>query len=289
MRKIMILMMVMMLGGCTVVKPSPRPSFTLETYPKIYGSTVSIPLEELLMATLTDQTIETIRPYVPVSKTHEAYLLLINKTADLIFVTSPSAEELQAAATVHVELEITPITSEAFVFIVNKDNPIDSLSLEQIQKIYSGEITNWKDLGGEDLAIRAMQRPINSGSQTGFLDLVMKDLTVMTPPVEWVSADMGELVDMVAAYDNKPDAIGYSYYYYVTDMKENPNIKLLKVNGILPDPITIANSTYPIHTNYYAVLRKDELEKSDARMILKYLLSTEGQDLIEAAGYVRLK
>jgi phosphate transport system substrate-binding protein len=261
----------------------------LETYPKIYGSTVSIPLEELLMATLTDQTIETIRPYVPASKTHEAYLLLINRTADLIIVTSPSAEELSAAATAKVELEITPITSEAFVFLVNIDNPIDSLTLDQIQKIYSGEITNWKDVGGDDVPIRAMQRPVNSGSQTGFLDLVMKDLTPMIPPVEWVVAEMGSLVDTVAAYDNRPDAIGYSYYYYVTDMKNNPNIKLLKVNGIQPDPTTSSNSTYPIHTNYYAIIRKDELVKSDARNILKYLLSTEGQDLIEAAGYVKLK
>lgn len=281
--------MVLLLGGCTVTKPIPRPSFSLETYPKIYGSTVAIPLEELLMATLTEQTIETVRPLVPASKTHEAYLLLINKTADMIFVTSPSAEEHSAAATAKIELEITPITSEAFVFLVNKDNPIDSLTIDQIQKIYTGEITNWKDLGGDDVPIRAMQRPVNSGSQTGFLDLVMKDLTVMVPPVDWVSAEMGSLVDTVAAYDNKPDAIGYSYYYFVNDMKNNPNIKLLKVNGILPDPTTISNSKYPIHTNYYAVMRKTEFEKSDARNILKYLLSAEGQDLIEAAGYVKLK
>jgi phosphate transport system substrate-binding protein len=283
------LIMVVLLGGCTVTKPSPRPSFTLETYPRIYGSTVAIPLEELLMATLTDQTVETIRPYVPASKTHEAYMLLINRNADLIFVTSPSADELAQAAYLKVELEITPITSEAFVFLVNKDNPIDSLTLEQIQKIYSGEITNWKDLGGDDVAIRAMQRPVNSGSQTGFLNLVMKDLTVMTAPPEWVSVEMGELVDMVAAYDNKPDAIGYSYYYYVTDMKDNPNIKLLKINGVAPNSATISNSTYPVHTNYYAVLRKEEPALSDARAILHYLLSAEGQDLIEAAGYVKLK
>ena len=289
MRKIIILMMVLLLGGCTVTRPSPRPSFTLETYPKIYGSTVAIPLEEMLMATLTDQPIETIRPYIPASKTHEAYLNLINRTADLIIVTSPSQAELDAAYTAKIKLEITPITSEAFVFLVNKDNPVDSLTIEQIQKIYTGEITNWKDVGGDDVAIRAMQRPVNSGSQTGFLNLVMKGLKVMTAPPEWVSVEMGELVDMVAYYDNQPDAIGYSYYYYVTDMKDNPNIKLLKVDGTAPNPTTISNSTYPIHTNYYAVLRQEEPALSDSRAILHYLLSDEGQELIEAAGYVKLK
>lgn len=282
-------MMVLLLGGCTVTRPSPRPSFTLETYPRIYGSTVAIPLEEMLMATLTDQSIETIRPYIPASKTHEAYLNLINRTADLIIVTSPSKAELDAATAARIKLEITPITSEAFVFLVNKDNPVDSLTIEQIQKIYTGEITNWKQVGGNDVAIRAMQRPVNSGSQTGFYDLIMIGLKIMTPPSNWVSAEMGELIDAVAAYDNQPDAIGYSYYYYVTDMKNNPDIKLLKINGIEPNPTTIANSTYPIHTNYYAVLRQEEPAISDARTILHYLLSDEGQDLIEAAGYVKLK
>jgi len=289
MKKIIIIALVSLLGGCTVVKPSPRPSFTLDTYPNIYGSTVAIPLEEMLMATLTGQSIETIRPYIPVSKTHEAYLALISHQADLIFVTSPSQEELEAAKEVHVTYEVTPIVSEAFVFLVNADNPVDSLTLEQVQKIYTGEITNWKTVGGNDEPIRAMQRPVKSGSQTGFLGLVMKDLTPMTPPTELVIGEMGALVDAIAAYDNMPNAIGYSYYFYVTDMKADPKVKLLKINSIAPTPQTIADKSYPIYTNYYAVMRSTEKEDSDARRILAYLLSDDGQDLVETAGYVKLK
>jgi len=289
MKKIMMILLVVLLGGCTVVKAPIRPSFTMETYPKICGSTVSIPLEEMLMATLTDQTIEQVRPYVPTTKTHDAYMNLLAKQTDLIFVTSPSQSELDSAKIANIELEIIPIVSEAFVFLVNKDNPINSLTLEQIQKIYTGEITNWKQVGGDDVEIRAMQRPVNSGSQTGFLDLVMKGLTLMQAPVEWVPADMGELVDLVAHYDNKPDAIGYSYYYFVTDMAANPNVKLVKINGIQPTPATISDGTYPIHSNYYAVFRKTEEKDSDVRKIVAYLLSDEGQELVEAAGYVRLK
>jgi len=289
MKKIIILILVLLLGSCTVEKPSPRPSFTLETYPTIYGSTVAIPLEEMLMATLTGQSIETIRPYIPVSKTHDAYLALLNHKVDLIFVTSPSQEELAAARAINVTFEITPIVSEAFVFLVNADNPVDSLTLEQVQKIYTGEITNWKTVGGNDEPIKAMQRPVNSGSQTGFLGLVMKELTPMTPPTELVIAEMGALVDAIAAYDNTPNAIGYSYYFYVTDMKADPQVKLLKINGIAPTSQTIADGSYPIKTNYYAVLRSSEDKESDARKILAYLLSDDGQDLVEAAGYVKLK
>jgi phosphate transport system substrate-binding protein len=238
---------------------------------------------------LTDQTIEAVRPYIPTTKTDEAYFKLISHQADLIFVTSPSQSELDSAQIANVTMEIVPIISEAFVFLVNKDNPVNSLTLEQVQKIYTGEITNWKEVGGNDGPIRAMQRPVNSGSQTGFLNLVMKDLTLMYPPVEWVAADMGDLIDMVAHYDNQPDAIGYSYYYYVTDMIGNPDVKLLKINGIAPTSTTISDSTYPIHTNYYAVFRSDEAKDSDVRKIVEYLLAAEGQELVEAAGYVKLK
>ncbi|KAF0223277.1 MAG: phosphate transport system substrate-binding [Erysipelotrichaceae bacterium] len=279
------------LSSCstTVIKPAERVSFTMETYPDICGSTVAIPLEEMLMATLTDQSIEKVRPFIPITKTDEAYNNLLTKTSSLIFVTSPSQSELDLAKSANITMEIVPIISEAFVFLVNKDNIVDSLTLDQVRKIYTGEIVNWKEVGGNDVPIRAMQRPVNSGSQTGFLDLVMKGLTVMEPPVEWISADMDSLIDMVAHYDNKPDAIGYSYYYYVTDMIGNPNVKLLKINDIAPSEKSISDSTYPIHTNYYAVFRKSEAQDSDVRKIVAYLLSEEGQELIEAAGYVRLK
>lgn len=291
MKKIIVLCLVLGLTACTtkIIKQPERLVFTNETYPRICGSTVSIPLEEMLMATLTDQTIEAVRPYVPVTKTDEAYTRLFENQAQLIFVTSPSAEEQATATSQNFTMEIVPIVSEAFVFLVNKDNPIDSLTLDQVRKIYTGEITNWKAVGGSDVAIRAMQRPVNSGSQTGFLELVMKGLTVMEPPVEWVSADMGDLIDMVAHYDNQPDAIGYSYYYFVTDMVANPDVKLLKINGIAPNNTTISNGTYPLHTNYFAVFNSKEAIDSDVRKIVDYLLSDEGQELVEAAGYVKLK
>jgi len=290
MKKIMIMLtLLIVLGGCTQTKAPIRPSFTMETYPKTDCSTVTIPLSEMLMATVVDKSIAEIRPYVLSSKTHQAYVNVIDRMVDLIFVTSPSKDEQDYAALHKTELEIIPIVSEAFVFLVNKDNPVDSLTLEQIQKIYSGEITNWKDLGGNDVAIRAMQRPENSGSQTGFLSLVMKDLTVMTPPVDWISIEMGELIDSVSHYDNQPDAIGYSYYYYVMDMVANPDVKLLKIDGVYPEPTTISNGSYSIKTNYFAVFRKTEEAKSDVRNLVDYLLSDDGQAMIEHAGYVKLK
>jgi len=282
--------MALMLGACSTKQVIVKPLlFTLETLPVMDGSTVTIPLDEALVATLTEKTIEEVRPYILHNKTHDAYMNLIENKAELIFVTSPSVAEKQTAQISNVELEYVPITAEAFVFLVNKDNPINSLTLDQVRKIYTGEITNWKEVGGDDVAIRALQRPINSGSQTGFLDLVMKDLTPMSAPQSWILDYMEGLIASVAQYDNAPDAIGYSFYYYVTDMEYNPNVKMLKINDIEPTSANITNASYPICTAYYAVFRKSEVTDSPVRKIVDFILSDLGQQLMENAGYVKIK
>ncbi len=264
-------------------------NYDTETYPAIDGSTVTIPLSETLAAKLMNMPIEEARQYVAHSKTHEAYVNLIEGKVDLIFVTSPSEEELQLAKDNKVELEVIPVVSEAFVFLNAADNPVNELSIDQIQKIYTGEYTNWKEVGGDDIPIKAYQRPVNSGSQTGFLGLVMKDLEPMEAPSEQTIAGMGELIDIVSTYTNQPDGIGYSYYYYASAMWGNEKVKLLKINGIEPNNETIASGEYPIHTSYYAVIRSDEKKNSEARKIISYLLSKEGQDLAQEAGYVKVK
>lgn len=287
MRKIITVLLAMLLTACA--SPAKRPVFTLETYPKVDGSTVTIPLSEAICAALTKKTLDEVRPFIKHNTTHPAYLNLIDKKTDLIFVTSPSADELKYAKEKGVELEVVPIVSEAFVFLVNAQNPVDALTLAQIQKIYTGEIKNWKEVGGEDQAIIAYQRPVNSGSQTGFLDLVMKGLKPMTPPMDQIPVGMGELIDIVASFDHQAAGIGYSYYYFVMDMWGDQNIKLMKVDGIYPDKTTISTKKYPITTAYYAVYRKDEKSGSDVRKIVKWLLSDEGQLLAEDAGYVKVR
>ncbi len=279
---------IILLLGLTACS-SERPSFTLENYIRVDGSTVTIPLSEAIAAALTGETIETVRPYILHNKTHSAYVNLIDEKTDLIFVTSPSEEELEYAESKNIELEVIPIVSEAFVFLTHRDNPVEGLSLEEIQKIYAGEITNWSEVGGEDVPIIAYQRPVNSGSQTGFLELVMKDVAPVDPPLEQVQAGMGELIDAVATYANAPDAIGYSYYYFVVDMWGNENVKLLKVDDVYPDQETISSGNYPIRTSYYAVFRKSESEDSDVRKVVQWILTEEGQQLAEEAGYVKIK
>lgn len=281
-------------AGCgndipTVELPVKAPIFEPGDYPAVDGSTVTIPLSEAIAAKLMDMPIEKARPYVLHNKTHPAYVNLIYGEADLIFVTAPSEEEKQLALDNGVELEIIPIVSEAFVFLTSSENPVDGLTLDEIRGIYTGEISNWEAVGGPDLPIVAYQRPVNSGSQTGFLEMVMGEVVPSEPPMEQIVAEMGALIDAVAIYKNKPVSIGYSYYYFVMDMWGNEKIKLLSVDGVYPDKETIRDGSYPLHTAYYAVLRKDEPKDSPARQIVDWLLTEEGQQLAEEAGYVKTK
>lgn len=218
------------------------------------------------------------------TNTHPAYVELIGGKKDLIVVTEPSEEELKLASDKNVLLEVTKLVNESFVFYVNKDNKVDGLTLEQIQNIYSGKITNWKDVGGEDKEILAYQRPVNSGSQTGMISLVMKDIPLKKPRTVEMIESMGGIIDAVASYDNASAGIGYSYYYYANTMYSSPDIKFLKVDGVLPTYESTKDESYPIRTAYYLVTRKDADEKT-----LKFkeaLLSKEGSSVIRGAGYV---
>jgi len=262
-------------------------------YPKIDGSTATLPLAEAFKANFTKTELKDVE--VEHTKTHNAYVKLINDEVDLILVTEPSKEELELAKQKGVELEVIPVVKEGFVFYVNSGNAIDNLTTEQIQKIYTGEITNWKDVGGADEKILAYQRPTNSGSQTGMLSLVMKGLKMMEPKTETLAGTMEEIINFVSDYTNGKNAIGYSYYYYANTMFESidktvaSNINLLGVDGVKPTNKTIQNGSYPFTTAYYIVINKADGEDSPARILANQMLSARGQKVAEEAGYVPVK
>ncbi len=266
------------------------PIFTEENYPRIDGSTATIPLSEAFKAEFLGIPLE--EATVVHNTTHNAYENLISGDADLILVTYPSDEELEFAKKAGVELEIIPVVNEAFVFYTNINNPVKDLTLEQIQKIYTGEITNWSEVGGNDAPIKAFQREPNSGSQTGMIKLVMKGLKLMEPPKEDIIKDMSSIIGLVSDFDNGENSIGYSYYYYATTMYDiidkevADRIHLLGVDGVEPKNETIKNGTYPLRTNYYIVINKDEPEESDTRKLVKAMLGENGQKAAESVGYV---
>lgn len=270
-----------------------EPIFTIENYPKVDASLATQPLTNAFIKNFTNQNIDTSK--LNYTNTHPGYIKLINGEVDLLVVTEPSEEELALAKEKNVELEVIPVVKEGFVFYINGENRINNLSLEQIQKIYTGEITNWSQVGGENLEIKAFQRPENSGSQTGMLSLVMKDLKLVSPPKENLIESMSEIINLVSDYDNGKNAIGYSYYYYAKTMyasideKVANGIKLLSINGVEPNNENIRSGKYPLNTAYYIVINKNEPKESNVRKLVEAMLSERGQAVAESVGYVGIK
>ncbi len=220
------------------------------------------------------------------STTSGAYKKLIAGEADLIFVAQPSKEQLASAKDAGLELDLYPIGYEAFVFIVNKKNPVSDVTIDQLRGIYTGNITNWKELGGKDREIRPFQRDEGSGSQTAFLALMGKDAGLLPAETHKVQG-MDGLVDVVSNYENHDNAIGYSFRYYIENMKNNGMVKILSLNGVTATKENIRNKSYPVTGNFYAISVKGR-ESENTRRLIEWVLGAQGQELIEKVGYVPL-
>lgn len=227
-----------------------------------------------------------IEEYIGFNTTTGAYKRLIAGTNDIIFVAQPSKEQIESAQKAGIEFNLYPIGYEAFVFLVNKKNPVSNLSLKQIKDIYTGKITNWKELGGKNQLIRPFQRDTNSGSQTAFLAVMGKDTELIPPETHQVSG-MDGLIDVVSDYQNHSNAIGYSFRYYVETMNKSVNIKILNLNGVEPTRENIRTKTYPITDNFYAITVREK-ESENTKKFIDWILSEQGQKIIEKVGYVSL-
>lgn len=262
------------------------PIFTKEDYPRVDASLAIHPLVDSIAANFLQIPEEDLDYEYTKTRTSDVYKNLVDGKADVIFVAEPSQADYDYAASKGVELDVKPVTSSAFVFIVNTANKVDDLTLDEIVKIYKGDITNWKEVGGDDEEIIPYQRPAGSGSQTAMISLVMKDESFMTAPKMQIEGEMGGLVDAIAEYDNSKAAIGYSYFYYINTMYKRDTIKMLGVNGVKPTIATIKDGTYPIYTNGYIVTLKGIDENSPTKKWVDAVFSERGSNIIENAGYV---
>ena len=260
--------------------------FTTDEWPIVDGATAFLPFYEGVASALLGLPEEEARQYVLCSTTDLAYPNLAEGSADIIFCLLPSDDQVEYAESLGVSFETVPVLNEAFVFFVNKDNPVDELSIEQLHDIYAGKITNWKEVGGNDEPIIAYQRSEGSGSQTGLYLHVISQDEIVEPPTEQRIGDMGGIVDAVAGYDNASGALGYSYNYFVVNQHYDEQIKLLKINGVYPGNDTIASGEYPMISQACAVFRDDEPEDSAVRKIAEWCQGEEARKIAEEKNYV---
>ena len=256
--------------------------------PLLDGATALYPLYAAFAEATYDEA--TFSPdMVLCTNTKGAYEALIAKERDIIFVASASAGQIAAAQAVGANLVFTPIGREAFVFLVGIQNPIDTVTYQQIRNIYTGKTAYWNTLGWQEGGkIIAFQRPEGSGSQTG-LHTIMGDLPIQVPqPLPDASlVGTNSLMKQISVeWNGVQPALGYSYRYYATTMYTNPEAKLLCIDGIEPSEENIQNGSYPFTADFYAVTNGEAT--GNTKLLIDWILSEQGQELVEKTGYTPL-
>ena len=208
------------------------------------------------------------------SKTNKAYDAIIAGDADVIFVLEPAESQRKAAQAAGADLKYRKIGKEAFVFIVSDENPVDELSYEQLQNIYSGKTAKWKTLGweeGGDMIVFQRDTPIHAPRPLPDEKLIGTNSLMQQVTVEW---------------NDVHPAIGYSYRFFAETMFPNPHAKLLKIDGVMPTADNIRNGTYPFIFEFYAVTNGEPA--GNTKKLIDWICSDQGNRLIEKTGYTAI-
>lgn len=226
------------------------------------------------------------------STTHGAWLNIADRKVDLALLAAPTPEEQAYLEEKGVTVEMKLYGGDGLVFIGNASNPVSDLTHEQILAIFRGEITNWSQVGGPDHPIIVYYRDEQSGSQRLFKSLVFKGLEV--PDFEamnqqgknfYLMDDMSTIVDVILS---EPYAIGYSIMTYLDEVYAEEELRIFEIEGVLPSPDTVADSTYRYHTQGYLVIRSDEPTNSPARRLFDWFGCPLSDDLLTDCGVTPL-
>lgn len=175
-------------------------------------------------------------------------------------------------------LEETVLAFDGIAVILNKDNPVTNLTMEEVEKIYKGEITNWKEVGGQDLTVVVIGREAGSGTRDGFESVMkMKDLVKYRQEL----TSTGDVITTVAG---NPGAIGYAS---IASVKEN--VKKLLINGILPTEESVKDGSYVIRRPFMLITKKEAAFSETVQEFFDYITSEKASDMIRKAGVVPVK
>lgn len=285
-------------------------NISFENYPKVDGSTSSSMLNVMVACKMlgvsyrwcepgivTEWTLypeyeeipESYKDFfgqrVKISKTHGAFINLIDGEAELILThRTLSPDEKSHADSAGVSLIETPVALDAFVFIVNRNNPVRSLTINQIQKIYTGEITNWSEVGGKNAGIHVYTRPRNSGSEEVFRKLVMGDLE----PADFPESSIGGMAQVFGEIIYDADGICYTFNNYKNLQARVPDSEVPKiaVNGIFPSEKTVKNETFPFISRVHVAIRSDLDHNSMAYKLYEWLQSEDAKATIRECGLI---
>lgn len=172
-------------------------------------------------------------------------------------------------------LEETTLALDGIALLVNPENPVSDLDLETISKIYTGEISNWKDVGGNDSDIVLIGREAGSGTRDGF-----ESITYTTDKCQY-RQELTSTGDVIATVASNPNAIGYASLSAVKD-----SVKALKVAGVAPSEETVKDGSYVVQRPFVLVTVKDKALSENAKKFMEFVTSKSANDIISGAGVV---
>jgi phosphate transport system substrate-binding protein len=216
---------------------------------------------------------------------------LLNKTVDIANASRQiTPEELASAKAEGLDPQEFVIARDAIAVIVNPENPVSHLTLEQLSKIYRGEINNWQEVGGEDRPIVRLSRETNSGTHVYFLEAVIrlgdsKDKTIFSRDTLLLPSSEG----IIAEVRDNPNAIGYDGLGYVTSEVKVVAISGLKSPGVfvLPSAATVSDNTYVISRELYMYTQNPPA--GAIKEYLDWIISPEAQQIVTDLGFVPVK
>ena len=169
----------------------------------------------------------------------------------------------------------TVVALDGIAIVVNPENPVSNLDIDTIAKIYTGEITNWKDVGGNDAEIVLIGREAGSGTRDGF-----ESITDTKDSCKY-RQELTSTGDVITTVSTNPDAIGYASLAALKD-----NVKALTVGGIAPTEDTVKDGSYVIQRPFVLVTKDGAELSTAAQAFFDYATSADAADLIAAAGAV---
>lgn len=172
-------------------------------------------------------------------------------------------------------LKETIVALDGIAIIVNPQNPVKDLSLEQIAKFYTGEITNWKDVGGEDAEIVRIGREAGSGTRDGF-----ESITETKDACQY-RQELTSTGDVITTVSQNPNAIGYASLAAIKD-----SVKALTVNGVAPTEATVKDGTYLVQRPFVLVTKEGAALSETAQKFFDFAISADAASIISAAGAV---
>jgi len=256
-----------------------RPCYWQE--PAVFTEWQVLPVKEAL----TDDEYAIFTDRVNTSQTHGAFVNLIDGSADIILThRTLSPEETEYARSKGVSLIETPLASDAFVFVVNVNNPVSSLTANQVRSIYAGEITNWAQVGGQNAEMKVYTRPRNSGSEEVMRELVMRDLEM----AEFPESSIGQMSWVFTEVIENDNAICYTFNNYKELIMRVANVIVprIAINGVFPDETTVKNETYPFISKVHVAIRSDLPHNSMAYKMFEWLQTPSAFPVYKECGFI---